>query len=149
VFVTCQQLLGSASNGWSSEQLASLVAVARSVYPTGLASMSDANIASLNSILLGYSNSELAQLKFGQLSSISALGALNAWTADQVSLNNIVFIFICLFLVKYKNENKIKGILPSNFFPLFLTSCNASLLSFELRRDIQSKAFVKRKKETQ
>ncbi len=85
VFVACQQLLGSASNGWSSEQLASLVAVAKSVYPTGLVSLSDANIASLNSILLGYSSSELAQLNFGQLSSISALGALSAWTADQVS----------------------------------------------------------------
>jgi len=84
VFTSCQQLLGSASNGWSTEQLLVLVGVAKEVYPGGLEVLSDSQIASLNSILLGFSSSELAKLNFGQLSSISALGALNDWTADQV-----------------------------------------------------------------
>ena len=85
VFVACQQLLGLASNAWSAEQLAVLGTVAKQVYSSGVANLSDANIASLNSILLGYSSAELAQLNFGKLSSVSALGALDAWTADQVS----------------------------------------------------------------
>lgn len=82
-FVACQTLLGDSTNGWSAEQLAALVAKAKEVYPD-LSAVSDTNIAELNSICLGFSDTDLALLRFNALSSISALGALSSWTSSQV-----------------------------------------------------------------
>ena len=47
-------------------------------------SISDNDISNLNSILLGYSSSDLSQLIFTTTSSIQTLGALSSWTSDQV-----------------------------------------------------------------
>lgn len=83
-YVACQSLLGDSNNQWSTEQLAALVAKAKEVYPD-LSTVSDTNIAELNSICLGFSDTDLALLRFNALSSISALGALTSWTSTQVT----------------------------------------------------------------
>lgn len=79
-------LLGSASNYWSTEQLSTLATIAKSKYSNNIGSIPDADIASLNSILQGFSASELAQLVFTSTSSISTLGALSDWTETQVQI---------------------------------------------------------------
>lgn len=102
-FSACQTLLGGASNGWSSAQLSTLGTIAKTIYSGGVGTMSDSDISSLNSILLGYSSAELAQLVFTSLSSISALGALTGWTTDQVKWKKIIL-------------SSTKNIQPLNFF---------------------------------
>jgi len=79
-------LLGNTLNGWSASQRATLVTTVKSIYSSGIATIPDASIASLNSIILGFSSKELAQLVLTTTSSISKLGALSDWTADQVDL---------------------------------------------------------------
>lgn len=76
-------LLGSARNYWSTEQLSTLATIAKSKYSNNIGSIPDADIVSLNSILQGFSASELAQLVFTSTSSISTLGALSDWTETQ------------------------------------------------------------------
>ncbi len=83
-FYKCQTLLGSSNIAWSSSQLATLVAKAKQAYPD-LSQISDTNIAQLNAIWLGFDASDLALLKFNALSSISALGALTAWSSTQLT----------------------------------------------------------------
>lgn len=79
-------LLGSASNYWSTEQLSTLATIAKSKHSNNIGSIPDADIASLNSILQGFSAIELAQLVFTSTSSISTLGALSDWTETQVQI---------------------------------------------------------------
>ena len=50
-------------------------------------SISDTNIAGLNSILIGFSNSQLSSLVFTTTTSIGTLGALNGWSISQVIYN--------------------------------------------------------------
>ena len=61
-------------------------------YSNNITSIPDADIASLNSILLGFSASELAQLVFTTTDGISALGTLTGWSADQVK----ILTYFCL-----------------------------------------------------
>ena len=82
-FVNCQQLLGRSNNYWSSSQLAVLVAKAKQIYPD-FSKISDADIAELNAICLGFDNIDLANLRFKAMSSTRALGALSSWTSSQV-----------------------------------------------------------------
>ena len=83
-FTSCQTLLGSSSNGFSAAQLVTLKATADAIYSGGVSTISDSNIASLNAIFLGYLSTELSELVFTSLSSISALGSLTGWSQDQV-----------------------------------------------------------------
>jgi len=83
-FSSCQTLIGLASNSWSSSQLAVLAATAISLY-TSPSQISDANIAALNSVLLGFTQTQLSQLVFTSTTSISALGALSGWSSAQLS----------------------------------------------------------------
>jgi hypothetical protein len=47
-------------------------------------SIGDTDIAGLNSILIGFSSSQLSSLVFTTTTSIGALGALNGWSSSQV-----------------------------------------------------------------
>lgn len=87
-FLKCQILLGDETNEWSGDRLAALVAKTKEVY-ANLSSINDSNIAELNSIFLGFNSSDLAELRFYSLSSISALGDLETWTSDQVIFNSL------------------------------------------------------------
>lgn len=49
-------------------------------YYGSASNISDRNIQSLNSILIGFSSNDLASLNFSSINSISTLGALSAWT---------------------------------------------------------------------
>ena len=84
-FTSCMGLLGSPSNFWSVDQLGVLVAAAKLKYGT-IASIPDADISSLGSILYGFSVGELGQLVFTSANSLSSLGALPGWTTDQVRI---------------------------------------------------------------
>lgn len=84
-FYKCQTLLGSSSNSWSSAQLSVLASTAKTFY-TSASAISDKNITALNSIMVGFSSSDLAQLTFTTTTSIGALGALNGWSSDQVRI---------------------------------------------------------------
>jgi hypothetical protein len=90
------RLLGNTLNVWSPSQRATLVTTVKSIYSSGIATIPDASIASLNSIILGFSSKELAQLVFTTTSSISKLGALSDWTADQVDFFNNINVFSCM-----------------------------------------------------
>lgn len=83
-FYKCQTLLGSSSNSWSSAQLSVLASTAKTFY-TSASAISDKNITALNSIMVGFSSSDLAILTFTTTTSIGALGALNGWSSDQLN----------------------------------------------------------------
>lgn len=85
-FTSCQTVLGLASNSWSTNQLSTLATKAKSVYSNNVASISDSNLISLNSILIGFSTTDLGNLVFTSTNSIQALGSLNGWSTDQVKL---------------------------------------------------------------
>lgn len=102
-FLKCQILLGDATNEWSGDRLAALVSKTKEVY-ANLSSISDSNIAELNSIFLGFDSSNLAELRFNTLSSISALGDLETWTSDQVIYNYLYSFKIMKIIIKIKNE---------------------------------------------
>ena len=90
-FTSCQTLLGDASNAFSSDQLAVLVNTAKSINNNNVGSISDSDIASLNAILLGFSSTDLSQLVFTSITSISAIGSLTGWTSSQVKYINYIF----------------------------------------------------------
>ncbi len=99
-FYSCQSLLGATSNSWSSSQLAVLAATAKSVithivslneysnfnylnnlkYYGSALNISDINISLLNSIMVGFSSTDLSSLVFTTKASLSTLGALTGWT---------------------------------------------------------------------
>lgn len=82
-FISCQTILGLSANSWSIAQLNSLAIIAKRVYPN-LASISDKNLIALNTILYGFSNTDLSNLVFSSVNSIQALGSLNGWSTSQV-----------------------------------------------------------------
>lgn len=84
-FLLCQTLLGSSSNSWSSDQLTALASLAKNAYANNIQSINDTNIVSLNSILLGLADADLANLRFTSINSINTLGALSGWSSSQVS----------------------------------------------------------------
>ena len=49
-----------------------------------MSTIPNGDIAKINSMFLGFGSSDLSQLNMTAMSSLSALGTLNAWTADQV-----------------------------------------------------------------
>lgn len=59
------------------------------MYSSGIETISDANIVSLTSILLGFTSVELAKLQFTTMSSINALGSIKGWTSDQVKFYSL------------------------------------------------------------
>jgi hypothetical protein len=83
-FISCQILLGSSSNSWSSNQLNALATVAKTAYPV-VSSISDTNLSQLKSILVGFSYSDLSSLVFTTTTSINSLGSLNGWNSSQLN----------------------------------------------------------------
>lgn len=90
-FKSCQTVLGLSSNSWSSEQLATLATTAKSAYSNNVATISDSNLISLNSILLGLSDTDIASLVFSNTNSIQTLGSLTGWSSSQVNLFQFFF----------------------------------------------------------
>ena len=54
------------------------------IYSNNVSAISDSDIAKVNSIFLGLPSVDLSRLVFHSMSSLSTLGALSEWTADQV-----------------------------------------------------------------
>ena len=93
-FYKCQTLLGTSTNQWSSAQLTQLATIAKSLYGSA-SSISDTNITALNTIMVGFSSTDLATLTFTTTTSIGALGALSGWSTDQVIfILSYIIIFI-------------------------------------------------------
>lgn len=62
-------------------------------YYVSASSISDTNIAALNSIMLGFSTADLSTLVFSSTTSITALGALSGWSTAQVEISLKLFNF--------------------------------------------------------
>ena len=70
---------------------------------SSIGSISDSDIQKFNVLLLGFTPSQLSQLKITTTNTIQLLGSLNKWSSDQVSyylkltkLSQTIFIFIII-----------------------------------------------------
>jgi trimeric autotransporter adhesin len=107
-FYSCETLLGFAANSWSSAQLAVLYTETLQYFSTA-ANISDADLANLNLIVTGFSNSDLASLKFTSSASISALGALTTWSTSQLG-TSVLGVSVSNFITNY-----LSGTISSSF----------------------------------
>jgi len=99
-FVSCITSLGTITK-WSTSQLSTLATLALKNYGS-TSNLTTQQITALNSIMQGFSATQLISLNFTSTTSINALGALNLWTADQL---NALTTPLTKYITTYLNNN--------------------------------------------
>jgi len=106
-FGKCESSLGSITT-WSSDKLVALAARAKLNYT--VSKLTDKNIASLNSIMQGFNETELVALNLSSTTAFNTLGSLNKWSTAQI---NAFQTPVNSYIQKYLNNNLTSKFLSS------------------------------------